>query len=225
MGGLWQSLLDALLAALQFFHDFAGDWGLAIVLLTLVIRLAMIPLTVKQTRSMHEMQRIQPKIKQIQKKHKDDKQKQQEEMMKFYQDNKVNPFGGCLPLLLQMPVFIALFTVLRNAEELAGEHFWIILPDLSMSPSMVWADSGWLAALPYLLFVVAFGLSAWLPNRMLNKDPQQSKMGMYMAVMMLYFGWISPAGVLVYWVTSSVLQIVQQAVQLKFMAREEGAKA
>jgi YidC/Oxa1 family membrane protein insertase len=73
------------------------------------------------------------------------------------------------------------------------------------------------------VFVVLFGLSAWLPQKMLTKDPQQSKMGAYMSLMMLYFGWISPAGVLVYWVTSSVWQIGQQAVLLKYMAKEEGA--
>jgi YidC/Oxa1 family membrane protein insertase len=223
VGQLWDALKEALFIALQFFHGFVGDWGVAIILLTVAMRVVMIPLTAKQTKSQHEMQRIQPKIKALQKKYKDDKQKLQEETMKFYQENKVNPLGGCLPLLLQMPIFIALFNVLRTTPELDGESFWIILPDLSMSPQAVWTGEGWVAALPYLGFVVLFGLSAWLPQKMLTKDPQQSKMGAYMSLMMLYFGWISPAGVLVYWVTSSVWQIGQQAVLLKYMAKEEGA--
>ena len=89
----------------------------AIIALTVLFRLALMPLTIKQTKSMYEMQRIQPKIKELQKKYKDDKQKLQEETLKFYQDNKVNPFGGCLPMILQMPVFIALFQVLGGTEK------------------------------------------------------------------------------------------------------------
>jgi YidC/Oxa1 family membrane protein insertase len=235
---LWEPLLEGLMTALQFLYQIIGDYGWAIVLLTVAIRILMIPLTAKQTRSMHEMQRVQPKIKEIQKKHKDDKQKQQEEMMKFYQDNKVNPFGGCLPLLIQMPIFIALFTVLRNnfkefvdalpVAEQAGAKAWTllgwnILPDLTASPQMIFSDSGIVAVIPYAVFVVMFGLSAWLPQKMLSKDPQQNRMGMYMSVMLLYFGWISPAGVLVYWVTSSVWQMGQQAILLKVISRDEGA--
>ncbi|GAB4279690.1 MAG: hypothetical protein Kow0056_13190 [Coriobacteriia bacterium] len=213
--------LDGLLSALEWLHVHVGDYGVAIILLTVVLRILMIPLTVKQTRSMHELQRIQPKIKEIQKKYKDDKQKQNEELMKFYQENSINPFGGCLPLLIQMPVFLALFGVLSRAEQLAGEPFWIILPDLRATPSAVLSEQGIVAALPYLVFVVLFGLSAWLPNRMLSKDRQQNRMGLFMSLMLLYFGWISPAGVLLYWVTSSIWQMGQQYVTLKMLEKEE----
>jgi YidC/Oxa1 family membrane protein insertase len=218
-----QPVIDALVGALEFLHGFVGDYGLAIVLLTVAIRLLMIPLTMKQTKSMHEMQRIQPKIKEIQKKYKDDKQKQQEKMMEFYQENKINPFGGCLPLLIQMPIFVALFYTLRNASQLEGQPFWIILSDLQASPSMIWSEQGVWAAIPYLVFVVLFGLSAWLPQRMLSSDQQQNRMGMYMSIFLLYIGWISPAGVLVYWVTSSMWQMGQQYVTLRAIAHEEGA--
>ena len=231
---LWEPLLDILMQGLQFFYDFVGDYGIAIVLLTVVIRVLMIPLTIKQTRSMHEMQRIQPKIKEIQKKHKDDKQKQQEELMKFYQENKVNPFGGCLPLLLQMPILFALFSVLRNdlveaiaalpeAQQEAARAFWIILPDLTTTPGQVFTGEGLIAAIPYLVFVALFAVSTWLPQKMLSRDPQQNRTGLIMSGMMLFFGWSVPAGVLVYWVTSSVWQIGQQAITLRFMAQEEGA--
>jgi YidC/Oxa1 family membrane protein insertase len=229
--GVWDWLLNLIWQALEFLYLWVGDLGWAIVLLTVLIRLLMIPLTAKQTRSMHEMQRIQPKIKEIQKKYKDDKQKQQEEMMKFYQENKVNPFGGCLPLLIQMPVFIALFQVLRNLPERLpdaspSDFAWMIggltiLPDLTISPSEAWSLGFWVA-LPYLIFVVLFGLSGWLPQRMLSQDKQQSRIGMYMSVMLLYFGWISPGGVLVYWVTSSMWQVGQQAILLRWMKRDEG---
>ena len=222
---MWDAFLGALVSALTWIHGFVGDWGFAIVLLTVALRILMIPLTAKQTKSMHEMQRVQPKIKELQEKYKHDKQKQQEEMMKFYQDNKVNPFGGCLPLILQMPIFIALFRVLQSEEmlDLVGKPFWVFLPDLSRSPSAVFSADGIWTAIPYLVFVVLFGLSAWLPQKMLTKDPQQSKMGTYMALFMLYIGWISPAGVLVYWVTSSVWQMGQQWLVLRLSAESEGA--
>jgi len=220
---LWEGFQGGLLWLLDFFHGYAGDYGVAIVMLTVMLRVIMIPLTMKQTKSMHEMQRIQPKIKQLQAKYKDNKEKQQEELMKFYKDNKVNPLGGCLPLILQMPIFLALFRVLQDYEKLENARFWIILPDLSLSPSTVFSGDGLVAAIPYLVFVVLFGLSAWLPQKMMTKDPQQSKMGSYMALFMLYIGWISPAGVLVYWVTSSAWQVGQQYLMLRMMSQEEGA--
>ena len=91
-----------------------GNYGVAIILLTVLVKLVLLPLTIKQTRSMIAMQKIQPEIKKLQEKYKDDKEKLSQEMMKFYKENKVNPLGGCLPLILQLPVFFALFTVLRK---------------------------------------------------------------------------------------------------------------
>lgn len=237
---MWLAIKETIFSGLQFLHDSTGDYGVAIILLTVVIRLLMIPLTVKQTRSMYEMQRIQPKIKELQKKFKNDKEKLQEETLKFYQDNKVNPFGGCLPLLLQMPVFIALYQVLGGtpdkpglfleyvaslpeAEQAAATEFWRILPDLTATPSAIWSTGGLFAALPYALLVVLFGLSVWLPQMLMPGENQQKQIAGIMAVFMLYIGWISPAGVLLYWVTSSVLGIAQQQIQLKFLGHGEEA--
>ena len=231
---MWQAIKEAIFSGLQFFYDITGDYGFAIILLTVVIRLLMTPLTVKQTRSMYELQRIQPKIKELQKKYKDDKQKLQEETLKFYQENKVNPFGGCLPLLLQMPVFIALYQVLGGtperpglfleyvdslpvAEQAAATRFWIFLPDLTATPASVWAADGLAAVIPYAVLVILFGLSIWLPQMLMPGENQQKQIGMIMAVFMLYIGWISPAGVLLYWVTSSVLGIAQQQIQLRYL--------
>lgn len=237
---MWQTIKEAIFSALQVLSDVTGDYGVAIVLLTVIIRVLMIPLTVKQTRSMYEMQRIQPKIKQLQKKYKNDKEKLQEETLKFYQENKVNPFGGCLPLLLQMPVFIALYQVLGGTPDRPGmfleyvaslpeeaqdavTKFWIFLPDLTATPSSVWDADGLLAALPYLALVVLFGLSIWLPQMLMPGEAQQRQIAGIMAIFMLYIGWISPAGVLVYWVTSSVLGIFQQQIQLKLLGQREDA--
>lgn len=239
----WNEFLALIFGFLQFFYGWTRDYGFAIILLTLAMRLLLTPLMWKQTKSMLELQRIQPKIKALQEKYKNDKEKQNEEMMKFYQENKVNPFGGCLPLLLQMPLFIALFSVLRDtlpkeiaklgstAAQVAAKRFWIILPDLTKMPSQIW-DAGMKAggfahalgdAWPYLIFVALFGISTWLPQYLMTTDPQQRRTGTIMAVMMLWFGWISPAGVLVYWVTSSAWQVVQQIITQRMLARSEGA--
>jgi len=233
---------------LQLFFSWVGDYGIAIILLTVVMRLVLFPLTWKQTKSMYELQRLQPKIKALQEKYKNDKEKLQEETLKFYQEHKVNPLGGCLPLLLQMPVFIALFRVLGSSgtKKVAGKavaqpglllshiaglslaaqetakQFWIILPDITKTPAAM-AKLGVGAAIPYAALVVLFGLSVWLPQRLQpNQDPQQQNIGLVMAVMMLFFGWSAPAGVLLYWVTSSLLGIAQQVVTQKVLAAEHG---
>ena len=222
---MWDGIKELIMTALQALYSVTGDYGWAIIMLTVIIRLALTPLTIKQTRSMYEMQRIQPKIKELQKKYKNDKEKLQEETLKFYQDNKVNPFGGCLPMIVQMPVFIALFQVLR--EELPQsldtvQGWWFIIPDLTLTPQVVFTESGIVEAIPYLVLVALFGLSVWLPQQLMPGENQQKQMGLIMAAMMLYFGWISPAGVLLYWVTSSILGLIQQQLQIRYYAQKEG---
>jgi YidC/Oxa1 family membrane protein insertase len=140
---IWVQFKEIIFNLLLFLQGVLGNWGLAIIALTILFRLALMPLTIKQTRSMYEMQRIQPKLKELQVKYKDDKEKLQEETMKFYQEHKVNPFGGCLPLILQMPIFIALYQVLGFAGRKPGlmlqylashpgesARFFFILPDI-----------------------------------------------------------------------------------------------
>ena len=113
---IFQPLIDIFEAVLKFFHDNVGiSWGFSIVLLTICMRAILLPLTVKQFHSMQKMQVMQPKLKEIQAKYKDDKQRQQQEMMKFYKENEINPLGSCLPLVAQLPVFISLFYMLRNS--------------------------------------------------------------------------------------------------------------
>ncbi len=245
MGAIWSWFLGIIFSVLQFFYGWTHDYGFAIILLTLVFRLAMMPLTSKQTKSMYELQAIQPKIKALQEKYKNNKEKQQAEMMKFYQDNKVNPFGGCLPLLLQMPLFIALIGVLGGTLQKPGnllahliahptisKAFWVVLPDITKTPQAVYvaaAKAGVLAgiwaALPYMIFVALFGLSVWLPQYLMTKDPMQRRTGTIMAVVMLYIGFIYPAGVLIYWVTSSGWQVVQQVLMQRKLERAKGAEA
>jgi YidC/Oxa1 family membrane protein insertase len=113
---IFQPLIDIFEAVLKFFHNHVGiSWGFSIVLLTIVMRAVLLPLTVKQFHSMQKLQVLQPQLKQIQAKYKDDKQRQQQEMMKFYKENQINPLGSCLPLVAQLPVFISLFYMLRKS--------------------------------------------------------------------------------------------------------------
>ncbi len=227
---------------LQILHSVVGDYGLAIIALTVVVRIMLLPLTVKQTKSMYELQRIQPKIKELQEKYKKDKEKLQEETLKFYQENKVNPFGGCLPLLLQMPIFFALFRMLGttgtkpglfpnyiaslpDAAAQAASRFWIVLPDITRSAGQVYSGDGLVAALPYLIFVVLFGLSTVVPQLMQpGAQNQQKQMAILMGGMMLFFGWSVSAGVVLYWVTQGLLGLLQQVIQTRiYKAQEEQA--
>jgi YidC/Oxa1 family membrane protein insertase len=268
VGAIWQAVLDAIFWLLRYFYGYVHDWGWAIILLTVAFRVVMIPLTWKQTKSMYELQEIQPKIKALQEKYKNDKEKQQEELMKFYKENKVNPFGGCLPLLLQMPLFIALFSVLRDnlpryiatlpiTAQAAARQFSVFIPDITLSPQQVYSIAssvptqtagvakgvasavatsavtagqggvlaGVVAVLPYMILVVLFGLSVWLPQYLITKDPTQRKTGAYMAIVMLWFGFISPAGVLLYWVTSSGWQVVQQVITQRSLNQAKAEQA
>jgi len=231
---------EGLFWVLQALYGVVGDYGVAIIGLTILIRIALLPLTIKQTKSMYELQRIQPKIKALQEKYKNDKEKLQEETLKFYQENKVNPFGGCLPLLLQMPIFFALFQMLGTTgnkpglfpQYIAGlsdaaaeqaSRFWVILPDITKSASQMFESAGIAQALPYIVFVVLFGLSTLLPQLMQpGAQAQQKQMAYIMGGMMLFFGWSVSGGVLLYWVTQGLLGIIQQQVQMRLYKAQEG---
>lgn len=232
--GIWVAFKDAIFFVLQQIQLFVGDWGLAIICLTVLIRLILWPLTVKQVRSTVELQKVQPQIKAIQTKYADDKEKQQEELMKFYAEHKVNPFASCLPMLLQMPIFIALYQVLGGTAKNPGtlnafliQHdtvgsFYGIIKNIALSPSAVFKTDGIVAVIPYAILVVLFGLSVWLPQALMPGEKSQKMIGLYMAVFMLFMGWTAPAGVLLYWDTSSLLGIVQQQLTQSAMKRAIG---
>lgn len=228
----WEAFKDVIFEFLRVIQSFVGDWGMAIIVLTVLVRLLLMPLTIKQTKSMYELQRIQPKIKELQKKYANDKEKLQEETLKFYQENKVNPLAGCLPMLLQMPLLFALYGVLGPgtkaspgnlikylAEQDMIGRFYFLIPDISRTPGQVFSQDGLLPAVPYILLVVLFGLSVWLPQALMPGDKQQKMIGGYMAVLMLFFGWSAPAGVLLYWDLSSVWGIGQQQATMALMKR------
>lgn len=185
-----------ILQSLMFFYGMTKNYGVAIILLTIAIKIVLQPLTNKQTKSMKEMQKIQPLIAELKKKYADDMQKMNEEVMKLYKEHGINPFGGCLPLLLQLPVLFALFTALRSSVELKGEGF-LWLADLSA------ADPTWI--LP-----IAIAISMHLQQSQMQVDPNQAAAFQFMPILMFMITYTLPSGVLLYWGVSNVLQVVQQ---------------
>jgi YidC/Oxa1 family membrane protein insertase len=189
-----------------------GSYGVAIMLLTILIRVIFWPLTHKSTQSMKRMQAVQPLMKEIREKFKDNAQKQQQEMMKLYKEHKINPLGGCLPMLIQIPVFIALFYVLRSAIELRFAPFlWI--KDLSEAENLLPFGFaipllGWSAIniLPILMAVTMAWQQKLTPS---TGDAQQQKIMMIMPVMMLFFFYNFASGLSLYWTTNQVLMIIQ----------------
>lgn len=217
---MWDWIVQILLQILRFIQGFASDWGLSIIILTVIVRLILTPLLLKSTKSTARMQVLQPKLMEIQQKYADDPQRQAEEMQKFYSENKFNPLGGCLPLLIQMPILLALFTLLRNLPGYIGESgvvfsFYNIMPDLTTTPGAQWAN-GIATALPYLISLILFGILTVIPSlyQSHNQTGQQASsmrtMALVMGVMMLWLGWNLPAGVLLYYDVSSLWQVAQQ---------------
>jgi YidC/Oxa1 family membrane protein insertase len=221
-GDIWRGIVAALNWLLQAFFHFTGSYGIAIILVTLLVKVILVPLTIKQTRSMIAMQRIQPEIRKLQEKYKDDKEKLSQEMMKFYKENKVNPFGGCLPLILQLPVFFALFEVLRKYLLTPpilqlGNTFTILkaYPTgiIAKNASFLWihslADST-RAADPYYILLILLAASTWYSQKQVMTDPRQKSMLIIMPLVTAFIGLSLPAGVVLYWATTNILQIIQQ---------------
>lgn len=247
MSSLWNGLQDLLGATLTFFYGLVPNLGIAIILLTILIGVVLFPLTLKQTRSMKAMQEIQPEIKRIQKEFKTDKAAQQQAMLALYKDRGVSPAAGCLPLLLQMPVWFALFSVLRNplayassgsdleAALQAGTGRTFLWMDLSVSPNQSLSgsdtfDGSLLTAIPYLLTIGVVVLTAyWQQKQTMAKQPPGQPAAPGQAVMKIFpffFGFISynlPAGLVVYFAASQLFRIGQQALILNLDTKRRDA--
>jgi YidC/Oxa1 family membrane protein insertase len=206
-----QPLIDAAEKLLVFFHDNLGfGWGISIIALTFVTRLLILPLSIKQLRSVRVMQVHAPQIKEIQTKYKADRQRMQQELMRFYQENNVNPFASCIPLILQFPVFITLFYVLRHdlKPHLAETHahggnigFWFI-PNLGEP-----ATGGVLITLLVLYFLTMLGSTLVMQT---SADRSQRIMMFALPVIFTPIIISFPAGLVLYWITTNVWTIGQQ---------------
>jgi YidC/Oxa1 family membrane protein insertase len=207
-----QFLVEIANGILKFFHDNAGlSWGMAIIALTVVARALLIPLTYKSLKGMRAMQALQPRIKEIQAKYKNDKQRMQQEMMAFYKENKVNPFASCIPLLAQLPVFITLFYVLRTelpadigckAGECGSEASFLFINDLTAK-----ATGGELIAL-LVLYVGTQLISGMVMA--VTADKSQRTMMFVLPFVFVPFVISFPAGLVLYWITTNVWTIGQQ---------------
>ena len=219
-----QPLIDFFEAILVFFHDSGGlGWGSAIIALTVIVRAALLPLTLKQFRSMQNLAKFQPQIKELQKKHANDRERLNQEMMKFYRENKVNPFASCLPLLAQLPVFLALFYMLQSdlryeicpekqprppADSIecgnGGDAAFFFIPDLTSNATGT-------VLLALILLYVGSQLASTL---LMSTTADRTQRLIFMALPFIFvpFAISFPAGLLVYWITTNLWTIVQQAI-------------
>lgn len=198
---IWlDALAQPLLITLRWFQGYVVNWGVAIILLTIVVRLAMLPLAYKGIMSMARMGDLNPQMKAIREKYKDKKERMNKEIMELYKRNKVNPVGGCLPMVLQIPIFIALYQALLPAIELRHSPFIFWLTDLS-APDFT-------LILPLLMGISMFLQQSLTPTP--TMDPTQAKMMKWMPVMFIFFFLDMPAGLVLYWVVSNIISIFQQ---------------
>ena len=218
--GMWRWLCYPLVWVLNFFNGLIPNYGIAIILLTILVRLLFWPLTHKSTVGMKKMQELQPKMKEIQAKFKDNPQRLQQETWALYREAKVNPMSSCLPMLIQIPVFIALFNVLRSAVELRYAPFlWI--GDLSEPEGLFasWFPFGGLNILPILMAVSTGLQSAFTPSA--GDKNQQKMMMIFMPLMMLFMFYSFPSALSLYWFLSNLFSIVQMWI----IRRQTAAKA
>jgi YidC/Oxa1 family membrane protein insertase len=199
--GIFHVIAAPMFMALKFFHDFVKNWGWAIVLLTICIKLAFYPLNQAAGRSMGKMKLLGPKLKQLQEQYANDRMKLNQAMMELYKKEKINPMGGCLPILVQIPVFISLYWVLVAAVELRHAPWALWIRDLA-------------APDPYYILPVIYAVTAWLQVRLQppspGMDPMQQKIFQWMPVMFAVMFIFFPAGLVLYWTVSNILQIAQQ---------------
>ena len=185
---------------LQYIHDYVGNWGWTIVLVTILIKLILYPLSYKGMVSMNKLKELSPRIKEIQEKYKNDKQKSGAKMMEFYKKEGVNPMGGCLPILLQIPVFFSIYRVLLNSIELKGAEWALWITDLAeMDPYFV---------LPILMGITMYVQQLITPNQM--QDELQKKLFQFLPVIFTFFFLWFPAGLTLYWFINNLFTIAQQ---------------
>ncbi|HEY2657490.1 MAG TPA: YidC/Oxa1 family membrane protein insertase [Solirubrobacteraceae bacterium] len=238
VANIFQPLIDVFESILLFFHNHVGlSWGFSIIALTILMRAILLPLTVKQFHSMQKLQRMQPQMKEIQAKYKDDKQRQQQEIMKFYKENEINPLGSCLPLVAQLPVFISLFYMLRqdlrknicpqtqlhHQVQYAAAHHITVAQAAGQTvpcgpnngagflfiPDLTNKATGWVLIVLLLLYVgTQLASSLMMSSPMMDK--QQRNLMLLLPLVFVVIVINFPAGLLVYWITTNLWTMGQQ---------------
>lgn len=252
MGSIWSGASKFLLEILEFFYGMTHSYGLAIVMLTVLVRIALYPLNQKQMKSMQQMQKIQPRLKVIQEKYGDDKQKLNEEMMRLYRENNVNPASGCMPLLVQLPILILLFNVLRtydftgssflgvtlgtstiaglgHAVGVAADPATGVVRILPVLTAMLKNPAGLANAgmyLPNLLLLIGISFLTWAQQKVsgAGNNPQMATMNTIMPFFMAFICLSMPGGVMLYWGLSSLIGVVQQYLVVRKTKEEMSVK-
>lgn len=209
-GFLWM-ISQPLFALLIFIQGIVVNWGIAIICITIVVKTLMFPLTKTQYTSMAKMRKIQPKIAALKERHGDDRQKMSQAMMELYKKEKVNPAGGCLPLLLQMPIFLALYWVFMESVELRHAEFGLWITDLSSKD-------------PFFVLPILMGASMLLMQKLqpaMSQDPMQQKMMQWMPVFFTFFFLWFPSGLVLYWFISNVITVIQMLIIFRGIDKKE----
>ena len=231
------NLLRPIQSAIEYvviflYNNVAANYGVVIILLTIIVRLVLTPLTISQTKSMAKMQKLQPEIQELQKKYKGDKQKLQQETMEFYKQNNVNPLAGYLPLLLQLPVFFALFQALRTPSAIItnvlgqpsipaymfGHTRNILMNIPNPNYDFLWLHlNEWD---PFYILPILMVATMFISTKMTTTDPKQKMITYLMPVVFGAISWNLPSGILVYWVTTNVWSIGQQWIVNRIVKKE-----
>jgi YidC/Oxa1 family membrane protein insertase len=207
--GIVKAVAKPLFSVLRFIHDYTYNYGVAIILLTVSIKLLFVPLQYKSYKSMKDMQLVQPKVAALQTKYKDDRERLNKELIKLYRDHKVNPVGGCLPMVLQMPVFVALFNILYMTIDLRQAPFFLWITDLSAQD-------------PYYVLPIIMGVSMVIQQKIMptTMDPTQAKIMLLLPAFMTLLFLSFPAGLVLYWLTNNVITITQQFVTDRYIFKK-----
>ncbi len=217
--GWLEPLCRPMLQLLNLLKDLTGSYGLAIILLTVIVKLVLWPLIHKGNKSMRRMQRIQPQLKELKEKYKDNQQEFSRRMMELYRKENVSPFGGCLPMLLQLPVFIALYSTLDSSVELRHVAF-LWAQDLSR-PDLVGPTIFGIGLHPFIIISTLLMVLQQKIMPPMAGDPMQQKVMMYMPVIMLFFFYNFPSGLALYWTVNNVLSILQMKFSQYAAQKEE----
>ncbi|NIM90519.1 MAG: membrane protein insertase YidC [Candidatus Aminicenantes bacterium] len=214
--GLFGFIAEILLKGMKFIHKAVPNWGVTIIIMTLIVKIIFFPLTYSSTRSMARMQELQPKIKALRAKYKKAKQdiaqrrKMNEEMMRLYKEHGINPAGGCLPMLIQLPVFWGFFRLLVIAIEFRHSPFFLWIKDLSVKD-------------PYYVTPILMGVTQYISQKMTptSADPTQARMMLIMPVIMTILFMNFQSGLVLYWLTNNILQIGQQAIMNRISKKKK----
>lgn len=234
---MFDGLFEGLAWVLAFFFDLSHSYGVAIILLTIAVMAVVTPLTLKGTKSMMAMQRLQPEMRRLQQEFKDDKQRLNQEMLQFYRENDINPMGSCLPLLIQMPIFLVLFQVVKGMTRMGSDgtfnpnhlaettelfqsldrqkEMLFLSFDLEKSPLKALSERGFIVALPYLVLIALWVSTSYIQQRQVSgrnteaMTPQQKMMMRIIPIFSLTALWF-PAALSIYWVTSNLCRLLTQ---------------